>query len=59
MLQKGQRELSESFFIEPTTGRSYSLTESPYFSVEAIFNNRNFWINLDPGRSLDEIKFDF
>lgn len=33
--------------------------EAPYHSVEAIFNNKNFWINLDPGRTIDEINFDF
>jgi hypothetical protein len=27
--------------------------------VECIFNHKNFWINLDPTRSLDEINFDF
>jgi hypothetical protein len=27
--------------------------------VEAIFNHKNFWINLDPTRSLDEINFEF
>jgi len=59
MMQKGQRELSETFFIEPTTGRKYAIDEAPYYGVEAIFNNKNFWINLDTGRALDEVNFDF
>jgi hypothetical protein len=59
LLQKGNREISETFFIEPTTGRRYSIQDAPYFSVESIFNHKNFWINLDPSRSLDEINFDF
>jgi len=58
-MQKGNRELQETFFIEPTTGRKYSLNESPYYSVEAIFNNKNTWINLDPTRGIDELDFDF
>jgi len=59
LLQKGNREIQETFFIEPTTGRKYSIQEAPYYSVEALFNNKNFWINLDPSRSLEEINFDF
>ncbi len=59
LLQKGNREIQETFFIEPTTGRKYSINEAPYYSVEALFNNKNFWINLDPSRSLEEINFDF
>ena len=59
LLQKGNREIQETFFIEPTTGRRYNIDDAPYFSVEAIFNHKNFWINLDPTRSLDEINFDF
>lgn len=59
LMQKGNRELQETFFIEPTTGRKYSLDESPYYSVEAIFNNKNTWINLDPTRGIDELDFDF
>jgi hypothetical protein len=59
LLQKGNREIQETFFIEPTTGRKYSIQEAPYYSVEALFNNKNFWINLDPTRPLEEINFDF
>lgn len=58
-MQKGNREIQETFFIEPTTGRRYSVDDAPYYSVEGIFNHKNFWINLDPTRSLDEINFDF
>lgn len=59
MLRKGNRELSETFFVEPTTGRKYTQEEAPYFSIEAIFNNENYWINLDPTREIDEINLDF
>jgi len=58
-LQKGNREISETFFIEPTTGRKYTMDDAPYYSVESIFNNKNFWINLDPSRSIDEMNFEF
>lgn len=59
LLQKGNREIQETFFIEPTTGRKYSIADAPYYSVEGIFNHKNFWINLDETRALDTINFDF
>ena len=58
-LQKAKRELSESFFIEPSTGRKYNVEEAPYFTIEAIFNNKNYWINMDPSRPIDEINLEF
>jgi hypothetical protein len=58
-VQKGDRLLSETFFIEPTTGRKYTVKDAPYHSIEAIFNHKNFWINLDPSRTIDEINLDF
>lgn len=33
LLQKGKREIQETFFIEPTTGRRYAVNDSPYLSV--------------------------
>lgn len=59
LMRGGKRDLSDSFFIEPTTGRKYNMNDAPYYSVEAIFNNVNFWINLDTGRAIDEINFEF
>lgn len=51
--------MSETIFIEPTTGRKYALDNSPYHSIQAIFNHRNFWINLDPKREIDEMNLEF
>jgi hypothetical protein len=59
MLRKGNRELSETFFVEPTTGRKYTQENAPYYTIEAIFNNENFWINLDPVKDIDEVNLDF
>ena len=55
LILKGEREMKESIFIEPSTGRQYSLDNSPYYSVEAISNHMNFYVNLDPTRSIDSI----
>jgi hypothetical protein len=55
LILAGEREMKESMFIEPTTGRKYTLDNSPYFSVEAVFNHLNFWVNLDPSRPVESI----
>lgn len=51
----GERDVKESFFIEPTTSRRYALDNSPYHTCEAIFNHQNFWVNLDPTRPIESI----
>jgi len=58
-IQKGPRELSESFFVEPTTSRKYNTDDSPYFTIEAVFNHKNYWINMDSSRDVEEINLEF
>jgi len=55
LILAGERDMKESFFIEPTTGRKYTLDNSPYFSVESIYNHMNFYVNLDPSRPVESI----
>lgn len=59
LIQKGAREMQRSIFIEPTTSRQYSLDNSPYFSIQGIFNHQNFWVNLDPTREIEDINLEF
>lgn len=42
----GKREITEQFFIEPTTGLTYGLTETPYYGVDMVWNHTNLWINM-------------
>lgn len=58
-MQKGPRELADSFFIEPSTGRRYNIDEAPYYTIEAIFNHKNYWINMDHNRPIDEVNLEF
>ncbi len=37
-------QVSESFFIEATTGERNPVNESPYNGVEFVWNHQNFWI---------------
>ena len=45
----GKREVAESFFIEPSTGQKYPTSgsgASPYYGIECMFSNKNFYINM-------------
>lgn len=55
LILAGERDVKESFFIEPTTSRKYALDNSPYHTCESIFNHQNFWVNLDPTRPIESI----
>ena len=59
LLKQGERQLSESFFVEPTTGRRYDLADAPYQTIQCIFNHKNFWINLDHERAIKDLNMDF
>ncbi|EPZ34221.1 hypothetical protein ROZALSC1DRAFT_28010 [Rozella allomycis CSF55] len=46
LLLAGKREIAESLFIEPTTGKTYPLDHSAYLGVESVFSNLNYWVNM-------------
>ena len=46
MIKAAKRDVPKTIFIEPTTGRVYQLDTSPYLTVDAVFNHRNFWVNM-------------
>ena len=48
MVAPGHREVSEGFFIEPSTGVKYALTGSPYYAIEQVWNDVNLWVNMQP-----------
>jgi hypothetical protein len=54
-LRKGKRGVSRDLFIEPTTGRIYETTNSPYIAVDGLFNNYNFWIHMYPKHEVKTI----
>ena len=41
-----QRDIASHVFVEPSTGTVYKVAESPYQGVEFIWNNDNFWANM-------------
>ncbi|KAG7400563.1 hypothetical protein PHYBOEH_005086 [Phytophthora boehmeriae] len=46
LIRAGKREVSEHFYLEPSTGRSYSLRDSPYAAIESVWNHENYWVNM-------------
>ena len=60
MIRKcAQLESEEEVFIEPSTGRLYTIKDCPYEKVDALFNNVNFYINLHFEKELNEIDWNF
>lgn len=59
LVRAGKREVKEHLFLEPSTGRAYSVLNSPYLGVENVWNNSNFWILLDNAAKVSEVNFDF
>lgn len=58
-IDKGKRDMTESFFIEPSTGRRYFIDDCPYFTIEAVFNDKNYWINMDPTKDVRDVNLEF
>ncbi|KAE8910917.1 Dynein regulatory complex subunit 7 [Phytophthora fragariae] len=46
LIRAGKREVSEHFYLEPSTGRNYSLRDSPYTTIESVWNHENYWVNM-------------
>ncbi|KAI9093129.1 hypothetical protein DFS34DRAFT_274340 [Phlyctochytrium arcticum] len=42
----GKREVAESFFIEPASGRIFSTDCEHYLGVESVFSSINYWVNM-------------
>ncbi len=59
LIKKNKRMDEDACFIEPATGRKYPIDNIPFYSIDAVFNNNNFWINLSPDKPINEIDFTF
>lgn len=43
---KDQHTTSEPYFIEPSTSERRDISNENYIGIEAIWNHKNFWVNL-------------
>ena len=55
LVRAGPREVRAHTFLEPTTGRAYPVSNSPYIGVEAIWNKNNYWVNIENEKKPSEV----
>ncbi|XP_039209694.1 dynein regulatory complex subunit 7 isoform X2 [Crotalus tigris] len=59
LVLSGKREVPESFFIDPFTGKSYSPADDHFLGIECLWNHRNYWINMqDCWNGCKDLQFD-
>mmetsp|Transcript_26582 Transcript_26582/g.52378 ORF Transcript_26582/g.52378 Transcript_26582/m.52378 type:complete len:730 (-) Transcript_26582:206-2395(-) len=46
LVKAGKREVPENIYIEPSTGLTYSTEDSPYLGIESVWNEQNYWANV-------------
>eukprot|EP00163_Fabomonas_tropica_P007385 TRINITY_DN1710_c0_g1_i2.p1 TRINITY_DN1710_c0_g1~~TRINITY_DN1710_c0_g1_i2.p1 ORF type:complete len:683 (-),score=196.63 TRINITY_DN1710_c0_g1_i2:121-2169(-) len=49
LIREGKRGMSSNVYIEPSTAVVYPIDPEeslPYLTVESVFNNRNYWVNM-------------
>ncbi|XP_049877850.1 dynein regulatory complex subunit 7 [Pectinophora gossypiella] len=50
----GPMDIEEPFFIEPQEGNGYPLDAEQYQQIDAVYNNENYYVNLQVLRELEE-----
>ncbi|XP_061449711.1 dynein regulatory complex subunit 7 isoform X2 [Rhineura floridana] len=59
LVLSGKREVPESFFIDPFTGKSYATTDDYFLGIESVWNHRNYWVNMqDCWNACRDLQFD-
>ncbi|KAM8946026.1 dynein regulatory complex subunit 7 [Pelodytes ibericus] len=51
LVLSGKREVPEEFFIDALTGNSFSTKEDHFLGIESIWNNENYWVNMQDCRN--------
>lgn len=57
LVKAGTREMKVDVYVEPSTGALYKLDESPYLGVESIWNESNYWANVQ-SEPVKDMKYD-
>jgi len=42
----GQSTSNDPYFIEPSTSERKDIFDENYIGIEAVWNHKNFWVNL-------------
>ncbi|GMI19216.1 hypothetical protein TeGR_g6973, partial [Tetraparma gracilis] len=59
LVRGGKRGETEMVFVEPTTARIYPVSEAPYLSIEACWNAKNYYVNMQAGKEMQAHSYDF
>nr|XP_020470660.1 dynein regulatory complex subunit 7 [Monopterus albus] len=51
LVLSGSRCIQENFFIDPLTGNSYSTTSNNFLGIESVWNNLNYYVNMQDCRN--------
>ncbi|XP_071314856.1 dynein regulatory complex subunit 7 isoform X2 [Trachinotus anak] len=51
LVLSGSRSVQENFFIDPLTGISYSTTHDNFLGIESVWNNLNYYVNMQDCRN--------
>ncbi|CAF1082366.1 unnamed protein product [Adineta steineri] len=55
----GRHEISEAFYIEPTTGYRKTADDTDYLGIESVWNHENLWVNMqDCSNGCQSLQFD-
>ncbi|CAN0317934.1 unnamed protein product, partial [Laminaria digitata] len=46
LVRGGKRGATGMSYVEPTTGAVYRTSAAPYLAVEGLFNDKNYWVNM-------------
>lgn len=58
LVLSGKRDISEPFFIEPSTGEIHKPSSPYYHSIESVWNERNVWVNMqNTSKPLSDLAF--
>ncbi|NXR66716.1 DRC7 protein, partial [Rhadina sibilatrix] len=59
LVLSGKRKVPETFFINPFTGNPHSTTDEHFLGIESIWNDRNYWVNMqDCRKGCKDLSFD-
>lgn len=58
LVRAGKRDSEKIVFVEPTTGTIFPVGHSPYLAIDAIWNAKNYWINMQMKMPVAEMSFD-
>ena len=58
LVRAGKREMPMDVFVEASTGKVRSTDDPVYKGVEAVFNNQNYWVDMQRKAAVKDMTWD-